>query len=45
MHVPDVHIETIHSACRYTYCQIDKARAIAQKLGRGKLVLVEPPKR
>jgi hypothetical protein len=44
MHMPDVHIETIHNPRRYTYSQIDKARAIAQRLGRRKLVLVEPPK-
>ena len=43
--MPGVHIETIHNPRRYTYAQIDRACAIAQRLGRGKLVLVEPPKR
>ena len=29
----------------YTYAQIEKACAIAQMLNRGKLLLVEPPRR
>ena len=45
MHMPGVHVETIHNPRRYAYAQIETARAIAQRLGRGKLVLVEPPKR
>ena len=45
MQVPGVHIETIHNPRRYTYARIDRACAIAQRLGRGKLVLVEPAKR
>ena len=45
MQMPGVHIETIHNPRRYTDAQIDSACAIAQRLGRGKLVLVEPPKR
>jgi hypothetical protein len=45
MQVPGVHIETLHNPVRYTPDQIDKACAIAQLLDRGKLVLVEPPKR
>jgi hypothetical protein len=45
MQMRGVHIETIHNPRRYTYAQIDRAFAIAQRLGRGKLVLVEPPKR
>ena len=45
MQMPGVHIETIHNPRRYTYAQIDRARAIAQRLGRGKLVLIELPKR
>jgi hypothetical protein len=32
-------------AGRSTYAQVDRACAIAHRLGRGKLVLVEPPKR
>ena len=43
MQVPDVHIESIRNPRRYTYAQIDRARGIAHKLGRGKLVLFEPP--
>ena len=45
MQMPDVHIQAIHNPRRYTHAQINRARAIAQKPGRGKLVLVEPPKR
>ena len=44
MQIPGVHIETLHHPCRYTYAQIERAHAIAQMLGRGTLVLVEPPK-
>jgi hypothetical protein len=43
MQVPGVHIESIRNPRRYTYAQIDRARGIAHKLGRGKLVLFEPP--
>ena len=45
MQIPGVHIETLHNPVRYTYAQIEKACAIAQVLNRGKLVLVEPPRR
>ena len=45
MQIPGVHIETIHNPSRYTYAQIERACAIAQTLGRGKLVPVEAPKR
>jgi hypothetical protein len=45
MQVPGVHIETLHNPVRYSPGQIEKACAIAQLLDRGKLVLVEPPKR
>jgi hypothetical protein len=45
MQIPGVHIETVHNPLRYRSAQIDRACAIAQRLGRGKLVLVEPPKR
>ena len=45
MPVPGVHIETIHNPCRYTYGQIEKACKVAQRLARGKLVLVEAPNR
>jgi len=42
-HSRPVHIETIHKPDRYTHSQIERARTIAQLLGRGKLVLVEAP--
>ena len=42
MQVPGVHIESIRNPRRYTYAQIDRACAIAQRLGRGKLARVEP---
>jgi hypothetical protein len=45
MHIPGVHIETIHNPSRYTHAQIDTACAVARLLSRGKLVLAEPPKR
>ena len=45
MQIPGVHIETLHNPVRYTYSQIEKACAIAKLLNRGKLVLVEPPRR
>ena len=45
MQIPGVHIETIQNPCRYTYAQIETACGIARRLARGKLVLVEPPKR
>jgi hypothetical protein len=40
-----IQVETLHNPVRYTYSQIKKACAIAQLLNRGKLILVEPPKR
>jgi len=40
-----VHIKSIHNRRGETYAQIDRACAIAQTLGRGKLVLVEPARR
>jgi len=45
MPIPGVHIETLHNPVKYTYAQIEKACALAQVLNRGKLVLVEPPRR
>ncbi|HEY6695316.1 MAG TPA: hypothetical protein VI006_20860 [Solirubrobacteraceae bacterium] len=47
MHSPHshpLHIETIHEPDRYTRAQLRRACAIAQLLGRGKLVLVETPR-
>jgi len=43
--IPGVHIETIHNPIRYTYAQIEQACKIAAALGRGKLILAEPPRR
>jgi hypothetical protein len=45
MPMPGVHIETIYEPTRYTHVQIEKACRIAALLKRGKLVLVEPPRR
>jgi hypothetical protein len=45
MEIRGVHIETLHNPVRYTYAQIERACALAQLLGRGKLILVEPPQR
>jgi hypothetical protein len=46
MHTPHSHpvqIETIHEPGRYTHGQIERARVIAQLLGRGTFVLAEAP--
>jgi hypothetical protein len=43
--LPDVHIETLHEPDRYTHTQIERACRIARLLGRGRLVLLEPPRR
>jgi hypothetical protein len=43
--IPGVLVETLHNPARYTYAQIETACAIAQRLDRGKLVLIEPPRR
>ena len=45
MQTPGVHIETLHNPIRYTYAQIEAASQLAALLQRGKLVLVEPPRR
>ena len=45
MEIRGVYIETLHNPVQYTYAQIERACAIAQMLGRGKLILVEPPQR
>lgn len=45
MTIPGVHIETLHKPQRYSTEQLDKACKIAYQLHRGKLILVEPPKR
>lgn len=45
MQIPGVHIETLHNPTRYSFVQIERACNLAALLGRGKLVLVEPPLR
>jgi hypothetical protein len=45
MGIPGVHIETVHNPIRYTYAQIEQACKVAAALGRGKLILAEPPRR
>jgi hypothetical protein len=45
MEIPDFRIETLHNPVRYTNAQIAMACAIAQSLNRGRLLLVEPPRR
>jgi len=45
MPLPGVHIETLYNPIRYTYAQIETACAVAQLLRRGKLLLVELPRR
>ena len=45
MPTPGVHIETLHDPARYSHVQIERACQLAAMLNRGKLVLVEPPRR
>ena len=45
MQIPGTHIQTLHNPVRYTQAQIEMACVLAQMLNRGKLVLVEPPRR
>jgi len=45
MPMPGVHIETLHDPATYTSVQIERACQVAAMLKRGKLVLVEPPRR
>jgi hypothetical protein len=40
---PHVHLETLHDPARYSFAQVHRARRIAYALGRGRLVLCEPP--
>jgi hypothetical protein len=42
---PGVHIETLYSPVRYTDTQLDQACRIAAWLNRGRLVLLEAPRR
>lgn len=43
--MPGVHIETLHPPQRYTQNQLDIAVKLASMLSRGRLLLVEEPKR
>jgi hypothetical protein len=45
MPIPGVHIETLHSPQSYTPQQLDLACKLAGLLGRGRLLLVESPRR
>lgn len=45
MQLPGCHIETMQNPALYSHQQIERAAAIASALQRGKLVLVEPPRR
>lgn len=43
--IPDVEIETLHDPDRYSPVQIQRACRLARLLGRGRLILLEPPQR
>ncbi len=45
MPIRGIHIETLQSPQAYTSEQIDLACKVAGLLGRGRLLLVEPPRR
>jgi hypothetical protein len=45
MPIPGVHIETLQRPQDYSAKQLDLACKVAGLLGRGRLVLVEPPRR
>jgi hypothetical protein len=45
MPIPGIHIETLHSPQAYTPQQLDLACRLAGVLARGRLVLLEPPRR
>lgn len=45
MQITGVWVETTHNPCRYTTAQIELAAEIAGWLNRGKLTLLEEPKR
>jgi hypothetical protein len=40
-----IRVETLHDPARYTSAQVECATRIAHVLGRGRLVLCEPPRR
>jgi hypothetical protein len=45
MPTPGIHIETLQAPQAYTSQQLDLACKLAGLLGRGRLLLVEPPRR
>jgi hypothetical protein len=45
MPIPGVHIETLKNPQEYTPAQLDLACKVAGLLGRGRLLLLEPPRR
>jgi hypothetical protein len=45
MPIPAIHIETLHNPQEYTARQLDLACKLAGLLDRGRLLLVEPPRR
>lgn len=45
MLIPGVHVETAYNPAWYTSEQLDFACAFAYRLGRGRLMLLEPPRR
>jgi hypothetical protein len=45
MPIPGVHVETLHSPQAYTRQQLDLACRVAGMLARGRLLLLEPPRR
>ena len=44
MFLPGVHIETLLNPALYTAIQIERAARLAYALGRGRFVLLEPPR-
>jgi hypothetical protein len=45
MPIPGIHIETLHAPQAYTPTQLDLACKVAGLLARGRLLLLEPPRR
>jgi hypothetical protein len=45
MPIPGVHVETLHNPQEYTAKQLDLACRLASLLQRGRLLLLEPPRR
>lgn len=44
MPMPGVHIETLHHPREYSVRQLEQAYKVATALGRGRLLLLEPPR-